>query len=473
MAYSNQNWFNTWPDGLIGLNKHQQIVEVSPVAQSILGYGTDELKGKHPHDAFCADNRDFSHDKLDCKLTDLEENNETASTLWRHKNGHFLSIDYRIMPVTYGDASRIISFVDNSTRSHNHAEMKKFSEYVERSPAPLAEFVMDGQLLFANNALQELLLEYGFDDKGAAVVIPKNVGAIGKALQESDKSYDITEIRMEDDRVFVWHFHLLENSGGEPTMVGYAFDITAQKEAEHIAEEQSSQARKEFYAKMVHELRSPLNAIVGFSDLLLLDLEGKLSEEDLKRLKMIKEAGEQLNEQVTATLDVAKIESGKMSLDISEFAIHDVCKEVYEQHKGLAEEKEIEFKFSSSTELRIFSDRTKVRQIVVNLVSNAIKYTKSGRIAMILVVKDDKQLGKCMSVAVLDTGIGIPDDQLPRLFKSFEQIGDSQASGVVGTGLGLALVYNLVTLLAGKINVKSTYGKGSCFEVLLPFMSDQ
>lgn len=469
MTSSDNSWFNTWPDGLIGLNKHHRMVELSPVAQSILGHSREELYGQHPHHALCAENRSYAHAIEACPLTTLNANNEISSTLWRHKNGNYVSIDFRVITVAYGEATRIISFVDNSNRLHNQAEMEKFSEYVERSPAPLAEFVMDGQLLFGNNALQELLLEYGFDDEGAALAIPKNISDIGRQLQQSENSYDIAEVKL-DDRVFVWHFHLLE-TGHECTMVGYAFDITAQKEAEKIAAEQSSQARKEFYAKMVHELRSPLNAIIGFSDLLLEDLTEKIGHEDLQRLKLIKDAGIQLNEQVTATLDVAKIESGKMSLEISEFSVNDVCQEVFTQLNTLAEEKELAFKFSSFTEQRIFSDRTKVRQIITNLVSNAIKYTREGSIHMLASEKNDMQLGNCISIVVSDTGIGIPNDQLPRLFRSFEQVNDIQSRNVEGTGLGLALVNNLVKLLGGSVEVKSCYGAGSTFEVLIPFLN--
>ncbi len=470
MPISDNSWFNTWPDGLIGLNKHNLIVELSPVAHSILGWTREELYGEHPHRALCANNREYQHEFEDCPLGFLDEVSEIASALWRHKNGHYVSIDFRLIAVGYGEATRIISFIDNSTRLHNQEEMEKFSQYVEMSPAPLAEFVMDGQLLFGNSALQNLLLEYGFDDEGAANAIPKNINEIGERIRHSQEGVDVAEVKLED-RVFVWHFHILK-SDREPSLVGYAFDITAQKEAEKLAAEQSAQARKEFYAKMVHELRSPLNAIIGFSDLLAANLQSKISATDLDRLRLIKDAGIQLNEQVTATLDVTKIESGKMSLDISGFAIHELCQEVFEQMQNLADNKGLSFHQSALTEQSFFSDKTKVRQIIVNLVSNAIKYTKEGRVNLICSAKADKLLGECISIAVSDTGIGIKKEQLPRLFRSFEQVDREQNRHIEGTGLGLALVNNLVKLLGGKIHVKSTYGAGSTFEVLLPFLKN-
>ncbi len=460
------SWFHSWPDGLIGLNVHNRIVEVSPMAQSILGYSRQELYGKDPHSTLCASTRTDYHDGKQCLLCSREPTLETTSSLWLHKNGHYISIDFRVIPVGFGEASRVVSFVDNSTRLHSQAELKKFSEYVENSPAPLGEFVTDGQLLFGNAALQELILEHGFDEFGAAHAIPKNISEIQKNLVDGEATTEMTL----GNHVFVWHFHILENDT-EPTIVGYAFDITAQKEAEKIAHEQSSQARKEFYAKMVHELRAPLNAIVGFSDLLIDDLQSKISDLSLQQLTLVKEAGIQLNEQVTATLDITKIESGKMSLDISDFAVNELCQEVFDHMQALAKEKTLRFEYSPLTQQRIFSDRTKVRQIIVNLISNAIKYTKEGEIHLVAAEREDSELGEAISIIVSDTGIGIKQEDIPRLFVSFEQVNDAQTRKIEGTGLGLALVTNLVKLLGGRISVESTYGSGSTFEVLLPFMS--
>ncbi len=439
------------------------------MAQAVLGYSRKGLYGRDPHEVLCAETRGDLHETNSCALLSRHSETETRSTLWKHKNGNYVSIDYRVIPVGYGEASRVISFVDNSTRLHNQAEMEKFSEYVEKSPAPLAEFVLDGQMLFGNTALQELILEYGFDEQGNAHVIPEDIHLIGEKLLANKYQDETSEVAI-GDQVFMWHFHLLE-SDEESTMVGYAFDISAQKEAEKIADEQRSAARKEFYAKMVHELRSPLNAIVGFSDLLLGDLHEQISENQTRWLGMIKSAGMQLNEQVSATLDITKIESGKMSLDITEFAVAELCDDVFNQLKPLGKGKKIQLKFTADTDQRIFSDRTKVRQIVVNLLSNAIKYTKEGSVHLIASEKEDEELGKCIRIMVTDTGIGIKDEDLPRLFLSFEQVEDTNTRKIQGTGLGLTLVSNLTRLLGGQIDVQSVHGQGSTFEVLIPFMS--
>ncbi len=464
------SWFNNWPDGLIGLNKNNLIVEISPVAQSILGLTREEIYGIDAHEILCADARSDRHNEQNCHLHSRETSTETTSGLWKHKNGHYVSIDFRMIPVGYKDATRVISFIDNSTRLHNQAEMEKFSEYVQKSPAPLGEFVMDGQLLFGNSALQELILEFGFDEFGTANAIPKNIAEIGQRLSQFENADSTTEVTIEN-RVFFWHFHSLENDD-EPTMVGYAFDITAQKEAERIAHEQSSLARKEFYAKMVHELRSPLNAIVGFSDLLIDDLCERIPRNSLQQLELIKSAGIQLNEQVSSTLDITKIEAGKMSLDIHDFSVSGLCKDVFNQMQPLAKEKNLIFEYSPFTEQHIFSDPTKVRQIIVNLVSNAIKYTQAGKVHIATSEKDDKELGDAISILISDSGIGIKEEDIPRLFNSFEQVNEAETRNIEGSGLGLALVGNLVTLLGGRIDVDSTYGSGSTFELLLPFLSN-
>ncbi|WP_086929546.1 PAS domain-containing sensor histidine kinase [Agarilytica rhodophyticola] len=469
MADSDNNWFNNWPDGLIGLDRENRIVELSPMARTILGWTLEELDGQNFHTALCSETHTANHTQEECGVISANPSSETASTLWLHRNGHDVSIDFRNIHVGFGRANRVISFVDNSTRSHTREELEKFSQYVEKSPAPMAEFVIDGQLLFGNTALQELLLEYGFDSNGDAYALPRNIDEVAKGLQASEQAYDTLELEL-DNQVFLWHFHLL-TANENPTLVGYAFDITAQKMAETLAIQQKAKARKEFYAKMVHELRTPLNAIVGFSDILLARTEGKLSNEELEQLKLIKKAGCQLNELVSATLDVTKIESGRMSLNISDFAISDLCEETKEQVASLAQEKNLCLRYTSSTDLRIFSDKTKVRQILINLLSNAIKYTNEGSVHLVASEKTDLELGECLSLSVSDTGIGIPADQIQKLFQSFEQVDDERTIDIEGTGLGLALVNNLVELLGGNISVTSNYGIGSTFEVLIPFMN--
>ena len=220
---------------------------------------------------------------------------------------------------------------------------------------------------------------------------------------------------------------------------------------------------------MSHEIRTPLNAIIGFSNLLISRIEDKVTEEEINRLKSIKNAGLQLADMVTDTLDFNKIESGKMTLEISEFSVAEVGEMLHDQMQTLASQKNIDYQFKSLTDATICSDRSKVRQIFTNLISNGIKYTPDGSVNVLVSETIDRDLDSCIQIVVLDTGIGIAAEKLPTLFESYEQVESEATRSIQGTGLGLALVKDLVQLLGGKISVTSELNYGSSFEVLLPY----
>ncbi len=473
---SSASWFDQWPDGLIALDSSAIITGISASATRILGWLADEAIGKSAHDLLCSQSRGHAHGLEHCPLHDCyidpSADNEHSSTVWRHREGHYQSVDYRVMDFSYQGSHCLLSFVDNESREFNRSELEKFAEYVALSPAPIAEFDDFGQMLFGNDALQQRLLEHGFDDSGQALVVPKDIEELCAQLRnkvdETDTRLD-SEVNVEDT-VYSWHFHPLD-SGHERTMLAYAFDISERKRAERQAQEQRAKVRKEFYATMVHELRTPLNAIVGFSQILLARTANTLGENELERLEMIKNAGMQLNEMITKTLDLTKIESGKMSLDISAFELGQLLAQTFEQLKPLAEQKGLSYRFTTMTHREICSDQLKIKQITNNLLSNAIKYTPEGSVHFLLSEKEDEEIGTCFSLLVSDTGAGIPNEKIDTLFKQFEQVEEHKDLGVEGTGIGLALVNNLVQLLGGKIEVSSEYGQGSSFEVLLPFES--
>ena len=224
--------------------------------------------------------------------------------------------------------------------------------------------------------------------------------------------------------------------------------------------------RRDFYAKMIHELRTPLNAIMGFSDILLARSQTKLSARECKNLQAIKNAGFQLNELVTDTLDISKIEAGFMTLDRAEFDVTALCNTFLPQIESLAAAKNLTFETVLPKVAVMKSDQQKVRQILINLLSNAIKYTRQGAVTLTVKLSDG-----CIRFSIADTGVGIPDAQKHKLFGNYSQIDDAQNAGICGTGLGLALVGELVKLLKGEVAVQSEYSQGSEFIVTLPLQS--
>jgi two-component system autoinducer 2 sensor kinase/phosphatase LuxQ len=458
------NWLAIWPDGLIAADADCRVLYVSAKASDWLGWTTDTAAGKHLHELLCSRSRDSLHSVDDCPLcTEEIDEGETHSGFWLSKNGLNVSVDYRVLPVEpRGITRRILTFYENRQRHHSHREMLKFAEYVERSPAPIAEFDAEGQLLFGNPALQDELLLHGFDERGIARILPPNLSSLCQRAWEQRRNINDIELKV-DDNWYRWHLHPVPSAAG-PSVLGYLFDVTEQKQAELRLAAEKLVARRDFFAKMVHEMRTPLNAIVGFSQVLLRRLAPVLEERDMANLRAIRVAGMQLNDWVSDTLDVAKIEAGKMDIERDRFRLGEVFESIQDQMMTLTEAKHLFYRCEYDAELWLYTDFRKVRQILLNLIGNAIKYTPKGGVIVRAYMAERDQL----TLDVRDTGIGMSAEQQAKLFRSYEQISEERDSGIQGTGLGLVLVAELVQLLGGSVHVESKPGSGSLFRIILP-----
>jgi len=461
--------FLQWPEGMIALDSDASILWLSDGAKSIGGWRPERVLNQHIHDVLCISSRGFDHEKDVCPLTraQVECGGQPRSNYWLEEDGGYLSVDYRVivMPEDAG-VDRFISFYENRLDDHNFEELNKYAVFVDHSPAAITEFDCDGQLLFANPAMQSLMIDMGFDENGVSVVFPTDLEKHCEQCCADKISLKDIEVCI-DKTYFNWHFHPLEGKQ-DTTVIGYAFDTTEQRQAELRAKEARAEARRDFYAKMMHELRTPLNAIVGYSDLVLYRLRDDLNEKDRKALRGIKMGGLQLNELISDTLDIAKIEAGKMFADVETFLVNSVVTEIDEQLRYLAEIKKLEYRIYCEQGMQVVSDRGKIRQILVNLISNAIKYTRNGYVDLII----NCQGSEYWMLSVKDSGVGIPEDQLDGLFESYERVRESKNVGIQGTGLGLALVRELVAVLGGTVSVESVYGEGSVFTVMLPKTAD-
>jgi signal transduction histidine kinase len=225
--------------------------------------------------------------------------------------------------------------------------------------------------------------------------------------------------------------------------------------------------KSSFLANMSHELRTPLNSILGFADVILEELDGPLTENMNNDLKLIQKNGQHLLHLINDVLDMAKIESGRMNLAIEKFNLNDIIEEVTSITSPLASEKNLALFIEpeSDREVDINADRTRLRQVMINLVNNAIKFTEKGKIAIHATREGDQVL-----IRVKDTGIGIPPEQLEAVFQEFVQVDTSTTRKAGGTGLGLPISRRLIEMHGGRLWAESTgvNGEGSCFYVLLP-----
>jgi signal transduction histidine kinase len=234
---------------------------------------------------------------------------------------------------------------------------------------------------------------------------------------------------------------------------------------QHIALEQASALKSQFLANMSHEFRTPLNAILGYTHMLLQGVSGAVTESQRKSLSRIDSNSRHLLALINDILDITRIEAGRMPLNLTTFAIPDLVDEVMAELEPIIKRSSLEVQTRIRGKLpRLRSDRSKVKQIVLNLLSNALKFTPGGRVT-ITVRLDGRDR---VLIAVSDTGVGIaPEDQV-KVFEDFRQLDSSPTRGYGGTGLGLSICRRLAQMLGGTIELQSQVDKGSTFNLSLP-----
>ncbi len=225
----------------------------------------------------------------------------------------------------------------------------------------------------------------------------------------------------------------------------------------------ANQAKSEFLANMSHEIRTPMAAILGYADVLL----GHLQDPDNRNCVLVlKRNGQHLLELMNDILDLSRIEAGKMDVDIGTISLVQLVNDIQSLMHVRAAEKKLEFRaeFPSEVPEQIRTDPTRLRQVLINLIGNAIKFTEKGSVVLSIFLKNENAL----TFAIRDTGIGISNDQQERLFKPFSQ-GDSSVTRTYGgSGLGLAISKRLTTMMGGEITLESELGVGSTFTVSIP-----
>ncbi|PAY19997.1 chemotaxis protein CheR [Rhodopirellula sp. SM50] len=347
------------------------------------------------------------------------------------------------------------------------------TEVVEKSQDPFISFDEKGVIQVANQAALDFagrssgMRDCSFTTLFGDQADPPLLAAIERVRQsqraETTEYYSRRLNRWYDARVFP-----VENGAAV-----YMTDVTGRKETEsyleaaRIAAEEASQAKSQFLTNMSHEIRSPMSAILGFADLSLRDIrEG--NDVDPDNLETVIRNGRFLLRIINDILDLSKVEAGKLEVRRSRFKLLPMLADINElmRHRSASSGVPLAIEFDGAIPSRLRSDRSRVEQILVNLIGNALKFTPEGSVRV--VVSMDTQDPNVIEFRVVDTGIGISESNLERLFQTFSQVHDRKIVGVEGTGLGLVISKRLANLLGGDITATSVEGEGSEFVLRLP-----
>jgi PAS domain S-box-containing protein len=310
-----------------------------------------------------------------------------------------------------------------------------------------------------------------------------------KAMADERRIMSTRQPLIESEEHLVWPNGLqrwvsstklpLENSSGEVVgTFGISRDITKLKTTEMALEhakeiaETASRAKSEFVANMSHEIRTPMNGVIGMAELLL---DTSLNASQREYTQMILESGETLLSLLNDVLDFSKIEAGKIELDPVPFSIRDCIGSMMKSLAVRAHRKQLELAYHIDSRIPdvLVGDFVRLRQVLVNLIGNAIKFTETGEVFVDVILQNEDNDVITAKFVVRDTGIGIPADKLGNIFTEFEQVDKSTTRRYGGTGLGLAIATRFVRLMGGQLAVESKFGEGTEFSFVVNFPVSQ
>jgi PAS domain S-box-containing protein len=337
----------------------------------------------------------------------------------------------------------------------------------------ICRYRLDGKLTFVNSAYANAFGRKRNELVGQPFPLFSAGAAIGDQPYTFERELDYPDGRR---RWFMWTQRAIKDDRGETLEYqGVGHDITLRKEAEaallHAKEaaEAADRAKSEFLAIVSHEIRTPINGVIGFAQILA---DSPLSPEQREQVAIIRSSGQALEKLITDILDLSKIEAGKIEIESAPFGLHSCVDEIiaFFQPKARAATLTVQAKIDDDVPGIVNTDESRLRQILTNLVNNALKFTEKGGVTVHVsctrgepLSAGDTRRELRLFFAVTDTGIGIPADKIQKLFKPFSQVDSSSERRRSGTGLGLIISKRLCELMGGSISVDSKPGEGTTF----------
>lgn len=471
-------------DALITVDESAVIITANDAAGSLLGYSPDKMVNTSLLNYFSAN---AAAEATFQELTKKQKVVNKALTLTNEKNISFNGV---ATSGPHGSTEFVIILRDTAAAEKGD-EYTHLASIIAYSNDAIISTDLEGTVQAWNKSAEKI---FGFTaeeivGRSISTLIPdtdlsRESDLLNKIKRgESVDSYEASRKRKDGKLidVMISVAPVKDKAGNVIAVSNVAREITDQKqfereliEAKKTAErdkklaEEAVEAKQQFLSNMSHEIRTPLNAIIGFTKVVL---KTNLDEKQREYLEAIKVSGDALIVLINDILDLAKVEAGKMSFEQIPFRMHDSITSMLHLFETKLIQKKIELiqEYDEQIPAVLVGDPVRLHQIILNLVSNAIKFTAKGKISVNVRLQQEDAEKAVVEFSVSDTGIGIPEDKLDTIFNNFQQASTTTARIYGGTGLGLAIVKQLVLSQGGSLQVKSKVDEGSVFTFTLPF----